>query len=261
MSNSDAKETFKLMNRKKILAKEVLFVILTLLITLLFYLFGVVKDYRNKHNYETMVSEFKSYDEECDSKLLEFRKNVKVDSLYKLQTKFFRDYEVEILKPSPQSILLGIYSFDYDNYFFWNDIRKSINENTFNQTFSSDYAIERITKSYYSSYTCLWPILVHQAKSHGLWLWNNHINDVKREFKLFALRNNFKRYIPIKSYNQYRLIRIKQKSLLEELFKYENVNYNSSSDYFKFGIIFCFSILFGLRYIIYILKWSIKNLK
>lgn len=246
------------MNGKKILAKEVLFVILTLLITLLFYLFGVVKDYRNKHNYETMVSEFKSYDEECDSKLLEFRKNVNVDSLYKLQTRFFTDYEVEILKPSPQSILLGIFSFDYDNYFFWNDIRKSIRDNTFNQTFSSDYAINRIT---HKSTTSMWPILAHQARSHGLSLWTNHIDDIKMEFKLFALRNNFKRYIPIKSYNHYRLIRNKQKSLLEELFKYENINYNSSSDFFKFGIMFCFSILFGLRYIIYILKWSIKNLK
>lgn len=260
MSNSNVKETFKLMNGKKILAKEVLFVILTLLITLLFYLFGVVKDYLNKQNYETKVSEFKSFDEDCNSILLEFRKNVKVDSLYKLQTKFFRDYEVEILNPSPHSTLLGIYSFDYDNYFFWNDLRKSINKNTFNQTFSSDYAIERITNSYYSSHTCLWPILVHQANSHGFWLWGNRHNDIKKEFKLFAIRNDFKKYIPTKFYNNYQSIRTKQKSTFDELLKYKNVKYNSSYNYFILGIILCFSMLFGLRYIIYITRWSIKTL-
>jgi hypothetical protein len=220
---------------KRKVAEELLMILISLFICFIslsygFYLEKVTQEKRNKIN---------DLDIRTDSFLLAFRKNKQVDSLLKLQWEFHIIY----------SNLVRLDSNDTHNYFFWINVRNSIKDSTFNLTYASDEIIKNANDIKYF----LDKLKVKRTATNLSW----DVDSVRNEFKIFALSNDYERFLPKKSWQQYKEIRFTQFLLSSETI-HQDFN---PLEYFLYAAFYCFVILFITRYFIYLFIWSIRTLK
>ena len=232
---------------KRIFARELLLVILSSVIYLLAFWFGMFLDNIEKKKNEKKADEINAYDSQIDNYLLEFRKNPKVDSIYKLQINFYSDY----------CKLSSINKLDNGNYFFWKNVRKSIADSTFNFTYANDEIIQKFDNQHESEHNkniqnVLYTQHYLKKSEYGI--------DWKLEFKLFALNNNYEKYLSPLEWKNYQEIRERRVQLGETDYLYYSVNHNKSN-FTEIALTMCISILFLLRYLIYLIKWGIKIVK
>jgi hypothetical protein len=239
------------LNTKKIIAREFLMILVSTFLCIIAYYSGLFID-NHYDSYSQKKNEIKKYESQIDDYLIKFRKNTKVDSIYKLQMKFYSYYSNEV----------SLDSSDYGNYFFWKNIRKSIQDSTFNFSYANDEIISNIKSGNNENTALLREILGNQKlKRLGVWLEYN-LEDYKYEFKYFALHNNYERYISNNEWKKYEEVRIKKRKIENELKNEENEYENEylSDRYLKNVFIFCLSVFFILRYLFYIIMWCIKIL-
>jgi hypothetical protein len=228
---------------KRKVAEELLMILISLFICFSSFAFGLYLDNMKSNSIQEKENEINFLENKTDSFLLVFRKNIKVDSILKLQWEFHTKYK-EIVR---------LDSNDSYNHFFWINVRNSIKDSTFNLTYASDEIIEKaVDIKYFLS------DLKNKRTSKGM-SWD--LDSVKNEFKYFAMNNNYERFLPEKSWNQYHKIRKNKYSLSLELISIRNSRNYDAGHFFMFAAVFCFAFFFMVRYFIYLLKWSIINLK
>jgi hypothetical protein len=146
---------------------------------------------------------------------------------------------------------------DNGNYFFWKNVRKSIADSTFNFTYAKDEIIQRFNNDHQSERNKnIRKVLYEQYYLKK----SNFDIDWKLEFKLFALNNNYEKYLSPLEWKKYQETRERRVKLGDKDYLYSSVNYNKS-DFIEIALTMCIGILFLLRYLIYLIKWGIKIVK
>jgi hypothetical protein len=241
---------------KRIFAREILILITSLAVCIISYNIGGISDSRKYNAIKEKQTEKEYLSSKIDSSILYFRKNPKVDSLYKLQGKFSYNYILSFLNGDK----------DMQNYNFWVDIRRSINDSTFNITYASDAIINCIL----SPETCqhvpenrnLLALLLNQRNARKANYSQYDLDSLKNEFKLFALNNNFERYIAAETWHQYKTLREQYNIVISEKNNLEENRYRSKGDlYLSYAVLTCLSIFYGLRCFIFIFLWAIRNVR
>ncbi len=236
---------------KKIIAREFIMILVSTIICLLAFSCGYILDNQYKDNLLKMEMEVENYESQIDNYINAFRKNPQVDSLYKSQMEFYNNYQKAF----------GFDSSDYGNYFFWINVRKSIKDSTFNFSYAKDEFVSRIGPFVKGDKTRkLWEILQDQkTKRLGGYQYLS-AGDIKSEFKYFAIKNKFERFLSIKDWKKYEDIRLKKRNIENKI--KNNYDYkNLEGGYLEIAFTLCISLFFILRYLYYIILWSIKILK
>jgi hypothetical protein len=230
---------------KKIIALEVLMIFLTLLICLLVYFYSLffIENVRVDKE-KSDLKELDAIGVLIDNNFVKFRKIKKVDSLFKLQASFYENYRI-----------INGYEFNEEpsNYFFWVNVRKSISDSTFYFTYASDEIMDAFNQNNNESASELRYILYANG---------NRGEDFRSMFKRFALNNSFEKYINESDWKAYVALLT---SYNVQLVKYnqEKINNLNSKhiNYWEYAFIFCVSILFVARYLIYVIIWCFKVFK
>lgn len=240
---------------KKILAREILMIIISALICLLAFGFGLFLNKVESKKWKKIKDEIVICDNQTDNYYNNFSKNLKVDSILKIQLEFYSKY----------SELLHHDTLDQGNYFFWKNIRKSIQDSTFHFTYASDEIIELIISNY-----SIRNILDNNKKDrlNDEYAFCATLNDCRNEFKLFALSNGYEKYISPYDWSKYQELREKKIKLQRYMEKVSDAFYDDSNIYYyyegsflEYAFFFCIYILFLLRYFYYLVNWSIKTIK
>jgi hypothetical protein len=239
------------MKLKNILARELLIIMISAIIVsagiFIDYIFEQ-RDNKNEYEYNLQLNDYES---QIDIYYSNFRKQPRVDSLIKLQMTFYNNY-IDVFQPNSK----------IRNYHFWIDVRRSIYDSTFNFTYASDPVIKTIVSpDYYYEKRKLCDDLMgmlrdHKMKRTGRYLVGD-LDSVKNEFKLFALSIDFERYISKDVWKDYTILRKKHQQLLESESGFQK---NDPLQYTYYALFFCLVFIFGLRYMYYLIKWSIRNL-
>jgi len=236
---------------KKLFAREILIVFISGAICLLAFSIGYYLDYRAEKKQNTLEEAYRKIEDSIQFNLLEFRKNPIVDALYKEQKDFHFNY----------GSALGLKGSDSFNYFFWINVRNSIKDSSFNLTYASDDVASAILahsqdSENYSTLASLYNNLNDQAQSRG----QNYMNlqdpyTLKLEFELFALNNNFEKYIVPVKWKRYHELRLRQLKLYyqKEQIKYLQSDYATSFP--AVSALLCLALLFGIRYLKYLFTW------
>lgn len=240
---------------KKLVARELLYLIVSIIISFSAFGIGLLKDNFENGIREKELSEIQRIESEYNYLLDGFRKDEKVDSIFNLQMRF-HSYYVGIDK---------IYFNDLDkidkkNYFFWENVRKSISEKTFHFKYAKDELIEKWLLHYSGD-----PYNTSALKSI---LWSSSIKlnkegkyDVigyKEMFQDFALNNDFERYVSKTEWKKYQDLR-EEHYILDE--KYSKNPPHNDEQFFFYAINSCLGLLFFVRYVAYLLMWIFKTLK
>jgi len=226
---------------KKILAKELLFLIISMAICLSSYFLGIFIDDRERENYNKESVEIERIGTEWNILLEEFRKDARVDSIFKLQSEFHEIYTKSY----------SVEEIDKKNYFFWKNVRKSIDDKTFHFTYASDEIVESF--DYYFR-RILFLFDANETKD-----WSQM--GKKELFLNFALNNNYEKYISKNDWKKYEDLREEHYSLLK---KHEEIQYwspRNSENFFIYAFGFSLGVLFFLRYVVYLLIWIFRTLK
>ncbi len=220
-----------------------------MIICLIAFIYASILENNYAIKEQKMMNDLEKYSSQIDSCLFEFRKNPKIDSLYKLQTTFYTNY-LEAF---------DIDSSDNRNYFFWKNLRKSIKDSTFNFSYANDEIMSEIQAGNNEHTSKLKEILLVQ-KLRRLNTYLGDLADIKFEFKYFALNNNYERYLSSDDWKKYEEIRWQERKIENDID--EKINYFDYKDYYVlYSFTFCLSVLFILRYLFYFVTWCFKILK
>lgn len=232
------------LNTKKVFAREILLIIFSsLLCVLAFWIGGFVDNVQDKKE-EKLYSEMLVCEKQIDNYHNKFFKIQQVDSIMKIQMIFYSEY----------SKFLNNDTLDQGNYFFWKNVRKSINDSTFHFTYAKDEMINLIRNNNEIN------LILHENKRKRL---NDETaycfqNEIRNEFKLFALSNGYEKYISPYDWKTYQELREKKIELGIKKEKEERRNHNIDESFLEFAFLFCISVFFLLRYFYYLVKWCIK---
>jgi hypothetical protein len=233
---------------KKIIAREFLMLLVSLFLCLLAYGLDLFLEKQNDESLQKKRNEVYKYESQIDTYLNAFRKNPKVDSLYKLQMEFYSNYHNAFNRNESES----------GNYFFWKNLRNSISDSTFNISYARDEVVSEIIRGENENTSKLKEILWNQKfKRTGNYFGYNLVED-KFEFRYFALNNMYEKYLSKDKWEKYENIRIKKREIENEIEIAEN---NYGYDYLENVFILCIGLVFLLRYLVYSILWSIKILK
>jgi hypothetical protein len=185
----------------------------------------------------------------------EFRKDEKVDSIFNLQMKF-HSYYVGI----DEFYFHDLDKIDKKNYFFWENVRKSISEKTFHFKYAKDGLIEKWLLDYQDD-PYKTGALRYILRSSSFILNKEIKYDVmgyKEMFQDFALNNDFERYVSKTEWKKYQDLREEHYGLEE---KYSETPPHNDEQFFFYAISSCLGLLFFVRYLAYLLMWIFRTLK
>ncbi len=227
---------------KKLVARELLYLFATIIICFSSFLIGLfIDDKKNDaHNEESL--EIERIETKWKILLEEFRKDNRVDSLFKLQREFHGVYTESF----------GFEEIDRRNYFFWKNVRKSIHDKTFHFTYASDEIVDQFN----SDLARILYLSNEELKSTEV-PWT--IKGKKEMFSDFALNNDYERFISKVDWKNYEDLREHHYSLSEK-----NKRSGFSNNYelfFLYALSFCLGLLFFMRYSAYLLMWIFRTLK
>ena len=226
---------------KKIIAREVLVIVVSFFICLIAFIVGLLLDNQKKENIKELEKKCSDYDALINSSIIKFRKDPEVDSIYKTQMMFYDNYVRAV----------GVDSESPGNYFFWINVRKSIADSTFHLTYASDDIIDKIQ---------VWQIRDFLRKLYGEIIPDkSHEEQYKDQFKRYALSNNYERLIPQAEWEKYESLRREELELVQKRDIERNNVSSLQNKYLENAILMVFLTLFLFRYIFYIVLWSIKT--
>jgi hypothetical protein len=246
----------KLTTKKKI-AREIMIIIATLVLIGIAFMIGRYLDDKSDGEVQFVQSEIEKYDAEIDSTITEFRKNSNVDALYKVQKEFSYHY-IQAITP---------YSEDQNNYAFWIKVRKSIGDNTFNFTYASDYVVDLIVdhsnlnepqRTHFNKLNELLHDHCRAKRNERCYLPSDSI---KKEFAEFANDVRYEIYLSSETWDKYETLRAKHISSKETLAQLTVNLKNYEGILVTYTFLACIVLLFGLRYLYYLLRWANSVLK
>ncbi len=227
---------------KKIIAKELLFLIISIVICFSSYFLGVFIDDRERENYNKKSVEIEKIRTEWNILLEEFRKDNRVDSLFKLQSEFHRIYNESF----------SVEEIDKKNYFFWKNVRKSIYDKTFHFTYASDEIADQFNPDLAS---ILYLSNEKLKSTEESWTTKGR----KEMFTDFALNNDYERFVSKEDWKKYENLRENHYNLSEE--NKRRGYSNNDENFFFYALCFCIGSLFFVRYFAYLLMWILRTLK
>jgi len=146
------------------------------------------------------------------------------------------------------------------NYFFWENVRKSISEKTFHFKYAKDGLIEKWLLDYQDD-PYKTGALRYILRSSSFILNKEIKYDVmgyKEMFQDFALNNDFERYVSKTEWKKYQDLREEHYGLEE---KYSETPPHNDEQFFFYAISSCLGLLFFVRYLAYLLMWIFRTLK
>jgi hypothetical protein len=246
----------KLITKKKI-AREIMIIIATLVLIGIAFMIGRYLDDKANGEVQFVQSEIEKCYAEIDSTITEFRKISNVDALYKLQSSFSYHY-TQGLDPLSQ---------DQSNYSFWINVRKSIEDNTFNFTYASDEIVDLIChnselnepqRSHFAKLSEL--LKSHCSEKRNQWCYLP-CDSIKKEFAEFANDVRYEAYLPSETWEKYEKLRAKHISSQKSLAQLEKNLTDYEEIFVTYTFLTCILLLYGLRYLYYLLKWANSVLK
>lgn len=229
---------------KKVIAKEFVILLAAAVIGAIGFFYGYVSKNNHWNELTKMNALNDSLNSEIDESITNFRKDPIVDSVYKIQMSFFNAY----------GKLPAKHGSDSSNFFFWKNVLSTISDSTFNFTYANDDAMNQIEGKYELRNTLEW----HRMKfypSEDVYYKN------KKLFSSFVQNIQLYNFVSHDKWVSYEKLRIEQDRVNSEIPKLENEEYTDSDEGFILALGASFILLFGVRYLMYLVKWAIRSWK
>jgi hypothetical protein len=229
---------------KKVIARELVILFVAAVIGAIGFFFGYVSKNNHWNELTKMNSLNDSLNTEIDASITDFRKDPIVDSVYKIQMTFFDGY-----KKIP-----GKYASDSSNFFFWKNIISTVADSTFNFTYANDDVMNQMEGKYELRNILEW----HRRKFYTS---ENYYVIRKKLFSSFVQNIQLYNFVSNDKWVSYEKLRIEQDRVNSELPKLEVKGYTDQGEGFIFGFGTSVILLFGVRYLLYLVRWVIATLK
>lgn len=229
---------------KKVIARELVLLFVVTVIGAIGFFYGYVSKNNHWNELTKMNALNDSLNAEIDASITDFRKDPVVDSVYKIQMSFFNAY----------GKLPAKHGSDSSNFFFWKNVLSTISDSTFNFTYANDDAMNQIEGKYELRNTLEW----HRMKfypSEDVYYKN------KKLFSSFVQNIQLYNFVSHDKWVSYEKLRIEQDRVNSEIPKLENEEYTDSDEGFILALGASFILLFGVRYLMYLVKWAIRSWK
>jgi hypothetical protein len=229
---------------KKIVARELVILFVAVIAGAGGFLYGYVSKKIHFSKLTEMTALNDSLDTEIVARITDFRKDPIVDSVYKIQMSFFDAYRK----------IPGKYASDSSNFYFWRNILFTVSDSTFNFTYANDNVMSEIWPNYVAR-----EILArHCNKFHD----SEEFYPIKKKlFSSFVQNVQLYNFVSHEKWVSYEKLRIEQDRVNSEIPKLEMAGYTSSSDGFFIVMGISSVLLFGVRYLFYLVRWVIVTLK
>jgi hypothetical protein len=229
---------------KKIVARELVILFVAVIAGAGGFLYGYVSKKIHFSKLTEMTALNDSLDTEIVARITDFRKDPIVDSVYKIQMSFFDAYRK----------IPGKYASDSSNFYFWRNILFTVSDSTFNFTYANDNVMSEIWPNYVAR-----EILArHFNKFHD----SEEFYPIKKKlFSSFVQNVQLYNFVSHEKWVSYEKLRIEQDRVNSEIPKLEMAGYTSSSDGFFIVMGISSVLLFGVRYLFYLVRWVIATLK
>jgi hypothetical protein len=229
---------------KKVIAKEFLILLVATVIGAIGFLYGYVATNNHWNELDKIKSLNDNLNREIESRITDFRKDPIVDSVYNIQISFFDDYEK----------ISGKYGSDSSNFFFWRNILSTIADSTFDFTYAND----NVMSNMWGNYVAREILAKHRNKIHD----SEEFYPIKKKlFSSFVQNIQLYNFISHDKWVSYEKLRVEQDRVKSEIPKLENENYTKPDEGFVFGFGASVILLFGVRYLVYLVKWAIRTWK
>ena len=148
----------------------------------------------------------------------------------------------------------GKYASDSSNFYFWRNILFTVSDSTFNFTYANDNVMSEIWQNYVAR-----EILArHRSKFHD----SEEFYPIKKKlFSSFVQNVQLYNFVSHDKWMSYERLRIEQDRVNSDLIKLKLAGYTSPSDGFFVVIGISSVLLFGVRYLFYLVRWVIATLK
>jgi hypothetical protein len=230
---------------KKVIARELVLLFVAAIIGAIGFFYGYVSKNNHRNELTKMNSLNDSLNAEIDASITDFRKDPFVDSVYKIQMSFFNAY----------GKLPAKHGSDTSNFFFWKNVLSTISDSTFNFTYANDNVMFQL----YQNSESYFILFRHRNKFHAFEEFRSPVN--KKFFSSFVQNVQLYNFVSSDKWTSYERLRIEQDKVNSEIPKLELAGYTSSSDGFFIVMGISSVLLFGVRYLFYLVRWVIATLK
>lgn len=230
---------------KKVIAREFVILLVATVIGAIGFLYGYVSKKNHWNDLTIMNSLNDSLDAEIVASITDFRKDPIVDSVYKIQMSFFDAYRK----------IPGKYGSDSSNFFFWKNVLSTISDSTFNFTYADDNVMFQL----YQNSESYFILFRHRNKFHAFEEFRSPVN--KKFFSSFVQNVQLYNFVSSDKWTSYERLRIEQDRVNSEIPKLENEEYTDQGEGFIFSFGTSVIVLFGVRYLVYVVRWAIRTWK
>lgn len=147
------------------------------------------------------------------------------------------------------------YASDSSNFYFWRNILFTVSDSTFNFTYANDNVMDQMWQNSEAKSI----LYRHGNKFHAFEVFSYSI--MKKLFSSFVQDIQLYNFVSSDKWTLYEKLRIEQDRVNSELPKLELAGYTSPSDGFFVVMGFSCVLLFGVRYLFYLVGWVIATLK
>ncbi len=238
---------------KKKIAREILVAIVSLGISGLAFLIGSLFDNSLSEKDRKTNEELKILESQIDSTITSFRTIPIVDSLYKIQFEFSSNYAKAFSTDNSK----------FTNYWFWENVRRSIDVKTFNFTLANDEVVKLISnpsEDNSESRRASLYVLKNTLSENYCKRWNCSFNcwmpldSIKHEFARLAHDVSFEKYLSNGAWEKYSRLRVRYSNLEQDKI-HQNLSHNNYKlEWGGLTFLICVIVLFGLRYFYYLMK-------
>ena len=230
---------------KKVIAKEFVILLAAAVIGAIGFFYGYVSKNNHWNELTKMNALNDSLNSEIDESITNFRKDPIVDSVYKIQMSFFNAY----------GKLPAKYGSDSSNFFFWKNVLSTISDSTFNFTYADDNVMFQL----YQNSESYFILFRHRNKFHAFEEFRSPVN--KKFFSSFVQNVQLYNFVSSDKWTSYERLRFEQDRVNSEIPKLENEEYTDSDEGFILALGASFILLFGVRYLVYLVRWAIRTWK
>lgn len=230
---------------KKIVARELVILFVAVIAGAGGFFYGYVSKKIHFSKLTEMTALNDSLDAEIVARITDFRKDPIVDSAYKIQISFFDAYQK----------IPGKYASDSSNFYFWKNILSTVSDSTFNFTYANDNVMNQMWQNSEAKFI----LYRHGNKFHAFEVFSYSI--MKKLFSSFVQDIQLYNFVSRDKWTSYEKLRIEQDRVNSELPKLEVKGYTDQGEGFIFGFGTSVILLFGVRYLVYLVRWAIRTWK